>query len=118
MQVCLFQDIENPFNSLDGITLEELTPTSKVVELACRHIFGEPGLRTWLAQNPRCPTCREVVDITSLEIAASTSYPTVHINEADENEGNSLRELAWACIISYVISLIILIASVCIGKYT
>lgn len=42
-----------------NITLEELTPTTQVIALPCKHAFKEQAITHWLTNNSnRCPICR------------------------------------------------------------
>ncbi|MCH9613697.1 MAG: hypothetical protein SP1CHLAM54_07060 [Chlamydiia bacterium] len=64
IRVCNFGEITNPMNNECAITMNDFEATTRVVELACKHIFEEEAIREWVTRDASCPICRHAVDLT------------------------------------------------------
>lgn len=55
------------------ICLTDMTPPEKITIVACRHIFHEDCLATWISRGARnfdkCPSCRTDIDTEILALS-------------------------------------------------
>ena len=59
VELTIFENITNPFNTQCSITLKEFTPEERVARIReCGHIFNPSALANWLRMNNTCPICR------------------------------------------------------------
>jgi len=58
-QVCLFEDIQEPINSICPITQQPFSLRDPVMRLThCGHIFNVASINEWFSRHVRCPVCR------------------------------------------------------------
>ena len=102
-----------------SITLEEFEPDTIVIELPCKHVFSEDGIKHWVEnESASCPVCRKKLpsqevenetvparpvarlsDVSLEELIASYSRRLERINEIreqyEDNMNNEIQTAIW-----------------------
>ncbi|MCH9613698.1 MAG: hypothetical protein SP1CHLAM54_07070 [Chlamydiia bacterium] len=99
IRVCNFGEISTPLNNECAITMNDFETTTSVVELACKHIFEEEAITTWVQRDATCPTCRRAVDLTQIRTQ-------LHLGDRSNSCGY------WNIILSIILVINIIVALV------
>ena len=117
-QVCLFEDIHEPINSICPITQQPFSLRDPVMRLThCGHIFNVTSINEWFSRHVRCPVCRhdiretnppprttpqpttedetvnDAVDITEEHDEEVDDDPTQNRQEAEDDSAELGREI-------------------------
>ena len=83
-QVCLFEDIQEPINSICPITQQPFSLRDPVMRLThCGHIFNVTSINEWFSRHVRCPVCRHDIRET-VPPQSTTPQPSTEHEPADD----------------------------------
>ena len=83
-QVCLFEDIQEPINSICPITQQPFSLRDPVMRLThCGHIFNVTSINEWFSRHVRCPVCRHDIRET-VPPPSTTPQPSTEHEPADD----------------------------------